>query len=99
LSISVPIPSANLDATFSSKERLDCAISKDVNVTLFSVYLLMIRFSTVIAKSEAVITPPGPVPTSAFVKSPAPVILEAVNVNVGSVCTLTVSPAFLISHS
>jgi hypothetical protein len=63
------------------------------------VYLFTTRFSSVIAKSEAVIAPPGPVPTSALVTSPAPVIAEAVNVKVGRVCTLTVSPACLKSHS
>ena len=52
-----------------------------------------------IAKSEAVITPPGQVPTSEFVRSPAPVIAEAVKVRVGRVCTRTVSPRCLSSPS
>ena len=68
-------------------------------VTRSSVYLSITRFSRVIAKSEAVITPPGQVPTSEFVRSPAPVIAEAVKVRVGRVCTRTVSPRCLSSPS
>ena len=75
--------SANLSATFSSKERLDWVISISFNVTKSCAVLSITKFSLVIVKSVAVIA--------------APAVHPVTNDKVGKVCTVTVSPDFFNS--